>query len=204
MEAQNVEWLRRCRDIAEHLSTRDSQEWALNPSGSHALLTSETGLELAIRRERRRVVITGWFGDMHNFVPRRLSADGWRYEPVSCRITEDDRKEARTIAVAIVRRLLPGYRAVFAETTARYAEHQRREQWERETVQALCSTYHGCSPRDQPNMFFITGHNRGVTGKGEASGIYGVHLELRNLSSEQARFILAYLEETRHLRHQPL
>jgi hypothetical protein len=85
VKAPNIEWLQRCPDIAEHLSAKDVQEWALNPSGGRALLTSETGLELTIRRDKRRLVITGWFGDMQGFVGRRLSSDGMCYEGVNCR-----------------------------------------------------------------------------------------------------------------------
>lgn len=201
---QNIEWLQRCRDIAEHLSASDFQEWAFDPSAGRALLTSESGLELTIRHQKRRVVVMGWFGDMHNFVPRRLSSDGMRYESPSCRITEDDRKDAATIATAIRHRFLPRYRAVFAETSARYAEHVRREQWEQKTIEALCAVYHGCSRREQDNAFFIMSHSTGIKGRGEASGLYGVHLELCNLTDEQARHILAYLEQTREQHHQPL
>ncbi len=202
MDTRNLEWLKRCRDIAEKLSAHDVQEWALNPSGGRALLTSETGLELTLRRNKRRLIITGWFGEMHNSVPRKLSRDGMRYEWVSCQITEDERKDAPTIAEAIRRRLLPRYRAVFAETSARYAEHVRRKQWEQETVQALRAAYHGCGPRERDNSFFIASHPTGITVQGEASALYGVHLDLHNLSGEQARHILAYLEETRDQRHQ--
>lgn len=204
MTTQNIEWLQRCRDIAEHLSAVDTQEWAFDPSGNHALLTTETDLELTIRREKRRIIVTGWFGDMHQFVPRQPSADGMRYESVSYRITEDERKDSQVVATAILRRLLPRYRLAWDETAARYAMHLRREQWEQETLGALLLTFGESSRSQYGETVYLRDHLSGISGKAEASAIYGVHLTLRGLSRDQALHVLNYLEDTREQRHLPL
>lgn len=201
MITQNIEWLQRCRDIAEHLSAADTQEWAFDPSGDRVLLTTETGLELTIRREKRRIVVTGWFGDMHQFVPRQPSADGMRYESVSYRITEDERKDSHLVAKAILRRLLPRYRLGWDETAARYAIHLRREQWEQEMLDALRLSFGESSRSQYGDTIYLRDHLSGISGKAEASAIYGVHVTLRGLSREQALHILGYLEETREQRH---
>lgn len=199
---QNVTWLQRCRDIAEHLSALDIEEWAINPTSGRVLLTTETGLELTIRLEKRRVVITGWFGDAHQFAPRKATADG--YVNVSYRITEDERKPDQVIATAIMRRLLPRYRLAFAETAERYAEHLGREKWEEETRRAICAAFAGSSRASHGETIYLRDHLSGINGKAEASAIYGVHLDVRGLSRVQALHILAYLEETRDERHTPL
>lgn len=199
---QNIAWLQRCRDIAEHLSALDTHEWAFDAAGGRALLTTETGLELTIRQEKRRIVVTGWFGNAHQFAPRKLTADG--YEWVRYRITEDQGKADQVIAAAIVRRLLPRYREAFAETAARYAEHQHRERWEQETLQILCAGFGGSSRSQYGETVYLRDHLSGISGRAEASAIYGVHLDVRGLSRDQALHILTYLEETRNQRHQPL
>lgn len=199
---QNMAWHQRCRDIAEHLSTIDSQEWAIDPAGGRVLLTTETGLELTIRLEKRRIMVTGWFGDAHQFAPRKRTADGYAW--VSFRISEDERKADQVIAAAIARRLLPRYRVAFAETAARYAEHQGREKWEEETRQALCAAFAGSNRASHGETVYLRDHLSDISGKAEASAIYGVHLDVRGLSRAQALHILAYLEETREQRHQPV
>lgn len=199
MKAHELAWLQRCRDIADYLNAGDTEEWAFDPAGGRALLTTETGLELTLRQEQRRIVVKGWFGDMSNFGPRKPTASG--YEWVSYRITEDARKADRVVATAILRRLLPRYRAGFAETSARYAEHQHREAWEQETRQAICSAFRGSSPASQGETIYLRDHVSGINGKAEVCAIYGVHLTLRGLSRDQALHILAYLEKTRDQRH---
>ena len=197
-----IAWLQRCRDIAEHLSTIDSQDWAFDAAGGRALLTTETGLELTIRLEKRRIVVTGWFGEARQFAPRKATADG--YVDVRYRITEDERKADQVIATAIVRRLLPRYRVAFAETAARYAEHLARERWEEETRQAICAAFAGSSRASHGETVYLRDHLSGISGKAEASAIYGVHLDVRGLSREQALYILTYLEQTRDERYKPL
>jgi hypothetical protein len=181
--------------IAERLSLITGETWsasARRKAGAYTLRADADGAEILIKpaQEHGRVSIVGSFWIEHE--------DIYDHRPDRSRqhtITIAAGRPPIEIARAIKRRLLPGYRADLAAARRRKAAYDAARSEESATAAELAAIVGGHIARDKHDTF-VNGSG-GVHITGQVNRGYGVSLELRYLSVDAARRVLAILKDER-------